>query len=227
MLVSTFRHPATFPGFYGIVGIGMLLLYFWITNNPFAYRNLSFFPILLLIQFGIWISLQTWGKQSIYRQILNVLMLISILWSFWVILPPTFANPLLFKEFALLDRAHQSPVRYTHTYITTPKTLRELDELPQNEPMAYINSNQHDAWIYPYYDRHWQRRVDYIPMRSGQFACNAQGICQVDPSLKTTLERHKVRLFSTCVNHQCLKIVGGGFLEVNRGLYVLMPEDSL
>ncbi len=205
--------------YYAVTGVGMLLVYFTITSHQFAYRNYSFFPILIFIYAGLLAQKYAFFEKGLNKQIGNILIFICIVWGFWSILPPTFANPSMFKEFSLLERQYQSPLRYNQMFKAKPKTLRELDEFPRNEPIAYVNSKQENAWIYPYYGSKWKRRVEYIPMLDSYFNCDEYGKCIVFDSFKKILKQKNISLFSLCINDNCLEINDPSFFEINPGLY--------
>ena len=101
-----------------------------------------------------------------------------------------------------------------------------LSNFSASEPVAYVaherkifgSQNQGDVWSYPYYDRHWERRLTYVSGRD-YLECDKNYQCQVKPELSQLLTNKGISLLSVCESNGCLSINDSNFLELVPGLY--------
>ncbi len=218
LIIAVFRRSWRCSGmYYAVSGLVLLAIYFCVMRNIYAYRNFIFFAVLLLIFFA---CIQTYlkHKNQTMSHAVNFLMVVSVVWTMYVVLPPTFFNPGTFKEFVSLDRTHQTSGRYARFFRAHPKILRELNEFPENEPMVYINPGARNTWIYANYDVHWKRKVEYVAMREELVHCN-DAYCIPTNKFKQLLIQKGVHLVNMCVSDACPKLKDPDFFIIGRGLH--------
>lgn len=212
--------------FYVVTGLAMLLLYFFIMDNPYAYRNFLFLPFCVFIYSAALFSYLNIERSQITATLLNLTILISIIWSALHLLPPMHANQSSLKEFVSLERHYQSPARYNRNYTFSPNVYRILDELPRNEPVFYVNGQRRNTWVYNYFDVKWQRPVEYIPLLEKYFQCSSRNSCSPTDAFKHLLKEKSGHIVNFCVAIRCLKIIDPQFFEITPGLYYFNGNES-
>lgn len=197
----------------------------FLNYNSNSYRILSFFPMVLIAYAAVQLYLYKILDHGISRLCANVLLLISVLWSGLLLLPPQDTNQLRLKEFISLDAKDRTAANYTRWFtIHRPNFYHLLSEIPTDEPIAHVayrgslfTESSADTWQYTYVDRHWRRKV-YSLNLPDYFNCNGT-VCGVRPALKTFLAEKKISLLSSCKVNHCLTIRDKSFFELMPGLY--------
>ena len=209
----------------------VLLLLFFIPNYSAAsnsYRILSFLPMVMIAYGGIRLWRSGWLGHRAVAAAANLVMLASVLWSAWGVLPPKYTNPLLLREYLTSDLEDRTSGTYTRWFIVhRPEFYRLLVSMPPTEPVAvlwdprfkaYFTRGPGKTWSYPYYDRHWRRRLHYL-YREHYLECRAPGICRPTARLKEALRQRRITLVSACPANYCAAIRDPDFIELAPGFY--------
>ncbi|RMH12637.1 MAG: hypothetical protein D6698_15115, partial [Gammaproteobacteria bacterium] len=212
--VRRWRHEGVF---YAATAVGLLLLYFSIMDNIFSYRNFIFFPVLMIVCFFCIFGKSGFSRKSDTHIVMSM-ALVCIIWSMYATLHPNYANFNTFKEFISLDRHYQSIGRYAGYFRANPKIFRQMDELPETEPIAYMNYGARNTWISANYDVHWKRRAVYIPMTEDLVHCN-ESHCVPEDKLKRILSDKGIHLINLCVADYCPTLKDKDFFVIGRGLH--------
>ena len=212
------------------VAVLLFVTLMFINFNANSYRILSFFPMVLIAYAAVQIFHSGWFKARWVSTVTSSLIILSIVWSGLMVLPPHYTNLLRFKEFVSLDHESRTSANFTSWFIRPrPNFYRIMDAIPVAEPIAHVAYRESystgevgsDTWSYLYMDRHWQRKIYslYLPL---YFDCQENGDCAAKPALKTFLEQNQVSLLSSCKINRCLSIKDDALIEVLPGLYYFL-----
>jgi len=212
------------------VAVLLFVALMFINFNANSYRILSFFPMVLIAYAAVQIFHSGWLKGRWFSTLTSSLILLSIVWSSLILLPPNYTNLLRLKEFVSLGHESRTSANFTSWFIRPrPSFYRILDAIPVTEPIAYVAYRRNfsagevgsDTWSYLYMDRHWQRKVYslYLPL---YFDCQDNGDCVVKPALKAFLKQNQVSLLSSCKINRCLTIKDDALVEVLPGFYYFL-----
>lgn len=212
------------------VAVCLFIVFMFVNWNVNNYRILSFFPMLLIAYAGVQAYSSGMLEAVSARLITNIVILLSITWTFLALLAPQYTNLLTLREYASLANEARTSANYTSWFVRPrPSFYRFMDEVPVTEPIAYIaDRDSHsegevgaDIWQYLYMDRNWQRRT-YSLHRPVYFDCEENGQCKATEKLKTFLRSHQVSLLSSCKTNRCLDIRDDALVEIVPGLYYFL-----
>jgi len=212
------------------VAVTLFIVFMFINWNVNNYRILSFFPMILIAYAGVQAHSSGMLEAVSARLVTNIVMLLSITWTFLALLAPHYTNPLTLREFASLGHADRTSANYTSWFVRPrPGFYRFMDQVPVAEPIAYVSDRDShsagevgaDTWQYLYMDRNWQRKT-YRLHRPVYFECGDNGQCKAREALKTFLRTHEVSLLSSCKTNRCLDIRDDALVEIVPGLYFFL-----
>lgn len=221
--------------FYASIGLAMLLVYFCVMHNDYAYRNFIFFPALFFPYFFTLVE-NHYKNNDVKGSVLNRvspgviqgMMLFSLIWSIYFTIMPANANPIILREFFRIEPHYQSPARYLRQFNKFRPIMRRLDELPIESGLAYVNSHQRNSWSYAFYDVFWKRKVEYIPLLKKYFSCSKKDLnCIPEEAFKQRLMHDNIAFVNTCFfGGACPGINDPEFLEIGKGLYYFMRQPD-
>ena len=230
VFVALFKRPLRSQAVYVIAAAAVLLfiIMLFLNQNANSYRILSFLPMALLAYAGVLLYQGRFFENRRYALVINTVLAITVAWNMVAVLPPFYTNLRQFAEFVEMDSDYRTSANYTSRFLyKRPSLYRILQELPASEPIAYVSldrkTSSHDSapadtWIYPYYDRAWQRHVVY--MKTTQYLdCETNGVCRPKPVFVQALHEKGISFVSTCKTSQCLKILDNAFFELAPGFY--------
>ncbi|RMH14539.1 MAG: hypothetical protein D6698_12575 [Gammaproteobacteria bacterium] len=235
ILSVVLKRYRTSASFYAATGLLMLLVYFCVMSNIYAYRNFIFFPALLIPYFFTLLGdLNQPDRHTnpvlarVSPHFMQGTMFFCLLWSFYFTCMPANANPIILKEFVEIEPHYQSPARYLRQFNKFRPIMRRMDELPVESGLAYVNSHQRNSWSYAFYDVHWKRRVEYIPLLKKYFQCNSEDLtCLPEEAFKKRLIQDKIMFVNTCFfGGACPGIKDPEFVEIGKGLYYFRRISS-
>jgi hypothetical protein len=212
---------------FSSVAVLLFVMLMFVNFNANSYRILSFFPVILIAYAGVQLFSHGMLEKKGDVVVVNSIIVVSMLWSLFILLPPQYTNFLRFKEFISLDAGQRTSANYTRWFIVQrPEFYRLMDAIPVSEPIAHVayrgsyfpGESAADTWRYLYMDRHWQRKVYSLHLPE-YFDCQENGDCSAKPALKAFLRENKVSLLSSCKINHCLKIRDKQLFEIMPGLY--------
>jgi len=209
------------------VAVCLFVVFMFVNWNVNNYRILSFFPMILIAYAGVRLYSSGMLDTVSARAVTNILILLSVTWTFLTLLAPQYTNLLTLREFVSLDHEARTSANYTSWFVRPrPSFYRFMDEVPVTEPIAYVSDRETrsegeagiDVWQYLYMDRHWQRKTYslHLPL---YFDCDENGQCKPREELKTFLRSHQVSLLSSCKTNRCFGISDEALVEIVPGLY--------
>ncbi len=221
------RQPVFLLSSVAVLLFGALM---FINLNANSYRILSFFPMILIAYAAVQIYHSGWLTERWFSTLTSGLIVLSMVWSGLILLPPHYTNLMRLKEFVSLDHASRTSANFTSWFIRPrPNFYRIIDAIPVSEPIAHVayrgsfsaGEAGSDTWSYLYMDRHWQRKVYslYLPL---YFDCQDNGDCVAKPALKTFLKQNQVSLLSSCKINRCLNIKDDALIEILPGFYYFL-----
>ncbi|HHJ18941.1 MAG TPA: hypothetical protein ENJ84_03785 [Gammaproteobacteria bacterium] len=206
--------------------IALMIVYFIFYHTNNNYRLFSFLPMIMIAYAAVvlgWLGLY---KNRLSSGLINLVMMASIAWNFYHILPPSYTNTLALKEFITLDAPQRTSAQYTRWFSIRPSMYKLLGDLPADEPIAYVSRHgknfqwevADDTWSYPYFDRNWKRRIKYID-QDKYIVCNENAACRPTGGMKAMLAENRISLVSTCKVNICLNLSDPDFVKLVPGLY--------
>ncbi len=212
------------------VAVCLFIVFMFVNWNVNNYRILSFFPMILIAYAGVQVYSSGMLEKAPVRLVTNIVILLSIVWTFLALLTPHYTNLLTLREFTSLGHAARTSANYTSWFVRPrPSFYRFMDEVPVTEPIAYVADRESysegevgaDIWQYLYMDRNWQRKTYslHLPV---YFDCEDTGRCKARESLKTFLRTNHVSLLSSCKTNRCLDIRDDALVEIVPGLYFFL-----
>jgi len=217
---------------FSTVAVLLFVVFLFINLNINSYRILSFFPMVLIVYAGVQLFQSGMLEQKWVRMITNSMILLSIVWTFLILLSPHYTNQLRLKEFISLDHESRTSAGFTSWFVRPrPGYYRIMDAIPVAEPIAYVTYRgsyssgeaEYDTWQYLYMDRHWQRKTHGLHLPD-YFDCQEDGQCETRPALKTFLRENQVSLLSSCKVNRCLKVNDDALIEIIPGLYYFLGD---
>lgn len=205
----------------------LLLVYFVFYYTSNNYRLFSFFPMIMIAYGAVVLHWSGSYKNVLSAGVINIIVLVSIVWNFLIMLPPTYTNLIAFKEFVSLDVPYRTSANYTDWFSThRPSMYKLLGDIAAGEPIAYVAHEgttirgqvKDDTWTYLYYGRNWERKLTYVNQRD-YLECDQRYRCKVKPELKTLLTTKGISLLTVCESNVCLVINDPDFLELTPGMY--------
>ncbi len=231
-LVLLFRKSERRQPFYLIMASTVILFLLFLisrySSNANSYRILSFLP-MAMIAYGA-ILLHRHGLLAVRgsRLLINLLISGAIVWNAYFLLPPSFTNAKLFREYITMDSSYRTSGTYTRWFVVhRPNFYRLLATMPPEEPVAVISpplferlfrKGQAETWSYPYYDRRWQRHLRYF-YKEDYLQCNTRHRCIPSEGLKQQLSASALHLVSSCSTNRCVTIADPAFIELAPGFY--------
>ena len=225
------RRERARPGFLIVATATVLFLLFLLpqySTNANSYRILSFLPMVMIAYAGILLHRNGFLNHRIPATVINGMMVAAIVWNMYNILPPQYTNPLRLKEFLSMDAAYRTSGNYTKWFaIHRPDMYHLLSTMPAEETIAIVSAPEFIAlfpetgrqtWSYPYYDRHWRRKLVYF-YQQGYLDCDQQRHCKPTERLKQQLHRRHIALVSACHANICAQLVDPDFVELAPGLF--------
>jgi len=212
------------------VAVCLFVVFMFVNWNVNNYRILSFFPMILIAYAGVQIHSSGMLESLAARVMTNIVILLSITWTFLALLAPHYTNLLTLREFISLGHEARTSANYTSWFVRPrPSFYRFMDEVPVTEPIAYIADRESysegevgaDVWQYLYMDRHWRRKT-YSLFLPEYFDCDENGQCTAKPAVKTFLQSRGVSLLSSCKTNRCLEIRDEALVEIVPGLYFFL-----
>ena len=212
------------------VAVCLFVVFMFVNWNVNNYRILSFFPMILIAYAGVQIHSSGMLESLAARVMTNIVILLSITWTFLALLAPHYTNLLTLREFISLGHEARTSANYTSWFVRPrPSFYRFMDEIPVTQPIAYIADRESysegevgaDVWQYLYMDRHWRRKT-YSLFLPEYFDCGENGQCTAKPALKTFLQSRGVSLLSSCKTNRCLEIRDEALVEIVPGLYFFL-----
>ena len=231
-LVLLFRKPERRQPFYLIMASTVVIFLLFLlprySNIANSYRILSFLPMAMIAFSAILLHRHGLLEMRGSRLMVNTLLLGSVAWSFYNMLPPAYTNPQLFREYVSMDADYRTSGTYTRWFVVhRPEFYRLLAAMPPEEPVAIVSpplfqklfrKGQAETWSYPYYDRRWQRHLSYF-YKEDYLQCNARRRCQPSEGLKRQLLESGIHLVSACPTNQCVTLIDPAFMELAPGFY--------
>lgn len=214
------------------VAVSLFIVFMFINWNMNSYRILSFFPMVLIAFAGVQLFSSGFLEIKSTRMITNGMILLSIVWSFLILLTPQYTNLLSLKEFVSLDHKSRTSANFTSWFVRPrPSFYRLIDSIPVTEPIAFITYRdsysegevESDTWHYLYMDRHWQRKTYGLHLPE-YFDCQESGQCEARQALKSYLQNNHVSLLSSCKINRCLNIKDDALIEIVPGLYYFLGD---
>ena len=212
------------------VAVLLFVALMFVNFNINSYRILSFFPMVLIAYAGVQLFHNGLLEQKWTRLVTNNIIVLSIVWSFLILLSPHYTNLLRLNEFISLDQESRTSANFTSWFVRPrPDFYRLMDNIPVAEPIAYVayrgsyspGEAAPDTWQYLYMDRNWQRKTYGLHLPE-YFDCQENGHCKAKPALSTFLRKNKVSLLSSCKANRCLSLEGEKLLEIVPGLYYFL-----
>ncbi|HHH35327.1 MAG TPA: hypothetical protein ENK48_00690 [Gammaproteobacteria bacterium] len=207
---------------------GLFLLARYSANGN-SYRTLSFLPMVMIAYAAILLHRRGLLARRWVAAAANTVMVGSVLWNFALILPPAFTNPMLLREYVSMDADFRTSGTYTKWFIIhRPSLYRLLPAMPADEPVAIVSQpvfgqwfrkGQAETWSYPYYDRHWRRRLVYFHRKPYLECARRRHLCRPTAALKRDLAAAGMRLVSSCPTNHCVTIQDRDFVELAPGFY--------
>ena len=224
LFIKRYRsHPSNFIAWTAVTLIVAYFVFYYSNNN---YRLFSFLPMIMIAYAAIVLNWLGVFRSRLSVSVINVVIVVSIGWNLFHILPPSYTNVLALKEFVSLDAGHRTSANYTRWFNIRPSMYKLIGDFPASEPIAYISKFgknfswevPEDTWSYLYFDRNWERRIKYLN-QDKNIVCNENLICRSTDEMRATLIENKISLVSTCKVNMCLKLMDPEFVELVPGLY--------
>ncbi len=220
------KYRANIVNLFSWSAIALLVIYFIFYHTNNNYRLFSFLPMIMLAYAAVvlgWLGLY---KNRPASGLINLILVASIAWNFYHILPPSYTNTLALKEFITLDAPQRTSAQYTRWFGVRPSMYKLLGDLPASEPIAYVSRHGRnfqwevadDTWSYLYFDRNWKRRIKYIDQNK-YVVCNENAACLPTGDMKAILAENRISLVSTCKVNICLNLNDPDFIKLVPGLY--------
>jgi len=203
--------------------IGYFILYFSRNN----YRLFSFFPMLMIPFAAIVFNRGGLFQHRYASRIIGGVLIASTAWCFLLLAPPQYTNLLQLKEFVTADADLRTSGRFTYWFVyERPNFYRLLGHMPVDQPVAVIAQTKPgvgpeaevEVWAYPYYDRHWQRRLSFLD-RDRNLDCDERRRCTPKDTLRRELAARKISLVSLCQRNDCFTLKAPDFFELVPGFY--------
>ncbi len=227
------------PELFWVVAVAVAFVAFLVSHysaNVNSYRILVFLPIAMIAFAGILACRLGLHKAPLTALAMNLALTACIAWDLFTVLPPPLTNHREFRAFMTAPTSYRTAGTYTQWFsLVRPDFHRLLDALPVGSPIAVVSppqfnrlfrKGQSETWSYPYYDRHWQRRLVYFKARE-DLDCDAERlICRPGESLKRGLDKAGLHLVSTCPTNRCVALDDPDFYEITPGFYYYRGRDQ-
>ncbi len=224
---------------YLIVLVGLVLFSaFLATNyssNANSYRILAFLPVIMIVYGGITLSRLAVLQNRWSGLVTNLVISLGVVWALVVMSVPQQTNLMQLKAFVTAPDAYRTSGNYTHFFFKHPNLYHMLASMPSDAPVAIVSpplfnrlfrKGQIETWSYPYYDRHWKRKLVYFK-EPGTLNCDVRAlVCQPDATLKAGLRAKGLHLVSTCPTNQCVRLLDPEFHELGPGFYYFIGQPS-
>jgi len=206
--------------------LALLLIYFIFYYSSNNYRVFSFLPMIMIAYAAVVLHWLGMYKNKLSAALINLVIVVSMGWNIYHVLPPSYTNKLALKEFVTLDAPQRTSANYTQWFSIRPSMYQLIGDFPVNEPIAYVSKFgknfawevADDTWSYLYYDRNWKRRIKYLDQNQ-YLNCNKNAVCQPSSDMKTVLSQNKISLVSVCKVNVCLTLNDPDFVRLVPGLY--------